>query len=69
MNFLAATLGLACGLALVKRRQYPLALYTLLSLLVALSSSLLQSQARYAMVVFPFTLCLQPGVGARKLIG
>ena len=58
VNFLAATLALACGLALVKRRQYPLALYTLLSLLVALSSSLLQSQARYAMVVFPVYIVL-----------
>ncbi len=58
VNFLAVTLGLACGMALLRRRQYPLAVYALLSLLVALSSALLQSQARYAMVVFPVYIVL-----------
>jgi Gpi18-like mannosyltransferase len=58
VNFLAIILALAGGLALLRRRQYPLAVYTLLSLLVALSSALLQSQARYAMVVFPVYLVL-----------
>lgn len=58
VNFLAVVLALACGVALVRRRQYPLAVYTLLSLLVALSSALLQSQARYAMVVFPVYIVL-----------
>lgn len=58
VNFLAVMLALAGGVTLVKRRQYPLAAYTLLSLLVALSSALLQSQARYAMVVFPVYIVL-----------
>lgn len=58
LNFLAVVLVLACGAALLKRRQYGLAVYTLLTVLVALSSALLQSQARYAMVVFPVFMVL-----------
>ena len=46
------------GFVLLKRRQYALATYTLLTVLVALSSALLQSQARYAMVVFPVYITL-----------
>ena len=53
LNFLAASAALACGLVLLKRRQWSLACYALASTLVALSNALLQSQARYAMVVFP----------------
>ncbi|HEV7744790.1 MAG TPA: mannosyltransferase family protein [Pyrinomonadaceae bacterium] len=58
LNFLAVTIALACGVALLKRRQFALATYTLLAVLVALSSALLQSQARYAMVVFPVYMAL-----------
>ncbi len=67
VNFLAVILALACGMVLLKRRQYPLALYALLSLLVALSSALLQSQARYAMVVFPVYIVLA-GWGRRAKV-
>jgi hypothetical protein len=58
LNFSAVTIALACGIALLKRRQFALAAYTLMAVLVALSSALLQSQARYAMVVFPVYLTL-----------
>jgi hypothetical protein len=58
LNFSAVALALACGIALLKRRQFALATYTLLVVLVALSSALLQSQARYAMVVFPVYMAL-----------
>ena len=58
VNFSAAAIALACGIALLKRRQFALATYTLLVMLVALSSALLQSQARYAMVVFPVYMAL-----------
>jgi len=58
LNFLAVSLALACGVVLLKRRQFALAVYALLAVLVALSSALLQSQARYAMVVFPVYLVL-----------
>ncbi len=58
LNFLAATTVVVCGLVLLKWRHWSLACYTLLSMFVALSSSLLQSQARYAMVVFPAFIVL-----------
>lgn len=64
MNFLAATTVLICGLVLLKWRRWSLAFYTLASMFVALSSSLLQSQARYAMVVFPAFIVL--GVAGRR---
>lgn len=58
LNFLAAVLALVAGGVLLRRGQFALAVYTLLSVLVALSSSLLQSQARYMTVVFPIFLVL-----------
>jgi hypothetical protein len=58
VNFLAVVIALVCSLVLLKRRQFPLAVYALLSVLVALSSALLQSQARYAMVIFPVYMVL-----------
>jgi hypothetical protein len=58
VNFSAVVIALACGIALLKRRQFALGSYTLLAVLVALSSALLQSQARYAMVVFPVYMAL-----------
>jgi hypothetical protein len=58
LNFWAATITLICGLVLLKRRAYALCCYALLSAFVALSSVLLQSQARYAMVVFPTFMLL-----------
>jgi Gpi18-like mannosyltransferase len=58
LNFSAVVIALVCGIALLKRRQFALGTYTLLVVLVALSSALLQSQARYAMVVFPVYLAL-----------
>jgi hypothetical protein len=54
-----ATVGaLACSTVLLKRRHYALAVYTFLAVLIALSSALLQSQARYTMVVFPVYMVL-----------
>jgi len=58
LNFSAVAIALVCGIALLKQRQFALATYTLLAVLVALSSALLQSQARYAMVVFPVFMTL-----------
>lgn len=58
LNFAAAILALACGGILFKRRQWSLALYTLLSIFVALSSQLMQGMARYMMVVFPIFIVL-----------
>ena len=58
LNFAASAGVLACGAALTKRREYALGTYALLSGFVALSSGLLQSQTRYAMVVFPVFMVL-----------
>ena len=58
LNFAAAVAARACGAALVKRREWALGCYTLSSCVVALSSLLLQSQARYAMVLFPVYMVL-----------
>lgn len=67
VNFIAATAALVCGLILLKRREWALALYSLSSVVVALSSLLLQSQARYAMVVFPVFFVLAEA-GARPRV-
>lgn len=58
VNFVAPVLALICGVWLLKWRQWTLGVYTLVSLIVALSSLVLQSQARYAMVLFPMYLVL-----------
>jgi len=58
LNFLAVSIALVCGVVLLKRRHFALAAYTILAVLVALSSTLLQSQARYTMVVFPVYMAL-----------
>ncbi|HEX8723097.1 MAG TPA: hypothetical protein VF736_20940 [Pyrinomonadaceae bacterium] len=58
LNFASPVAVLACGAALLKRREFALASYALLSAFVALSSGLLQSQTRYAMVVFPVYVVL-----------
>jgi len=58
LNFWAGTITVICGLVLLRRKSYALACYSLLAAFVALSSVLLQSQARYAMVVFPTFMVL-----------
>ena len=58
LNFAAAVLALACGVVLAKRREWALALYTLAGIVIPLSSQLLQSHARYVMVVFPLFIIL-----------
>ena len=58
VNFTGAALALICGAWLIKHRQWALGLYTLLCVIAALSSLLLQSQARYAMVLFPIYFVL-----------
>lgn len=65
LNFAAAILVLVCGAVLAKWREWSLALFTFASAFVALSSGLLQSQARYAMVVFPIFIVL--AVATRRL--
>ncbi len=59
LNFASALVALICGLVLLKRRYWALALYTLISVVVPLSFQLsLQSLARYVLVIFPLFLVL-----------
>jgi hypothetical protein len=53
LGFVAVLGAIVGGVALIKWRQWSLAAYTLASVFITLSSGLLQSQARYMMVVFP----------------
>jgi Gpi18-like mannosyltransferase len=57
-HFAVAVLLLVCAVALLVRRDYALGVYTLLAVLLALSSGSLQSMGRYAVVVFPLFLWL-----------
>lgn len=58
LNFSAAVLALTCGVILAKRREWALSFYTLVSIITFLSSALLQSHARYVMVLFPIFMLL-----------
>jgi hypothetical protein len=59
LNFAAALTALAGGVFLLKSRQWALGLYALVSIIVPMSyGPLLQSLARYAMVIFPVFIML-----------
>ena len=58
LNFTVAVLALVCGIVLAKRREWAFSLYTLASVVVSLSSQTLQSQARFALVIFPIFIML-----------
>jgi Gpi18-like mannosyltransferase len=53
LNFAALAFAIASGIALIRWRWWSMACFTLTSLFVMLTSGLLQSQARYVMVLFP----------------
>lgn len=67
LNFAAPATALACGCVLLRRREWALAFYTLACAFVALSSVLLQSQARYAMVIFPVFMVLAQAGRRRRV--
>ena len=59
LNFAAAAMALVCAAVLLKRRQWALGLFAAVSILVPMSSQpLLQSLARYVMVIFPVFIVL-----------
>lgn len=59
LNFIFAMTAIVCGIVLLRRREWwPLACYTLMSVVVSLSSQILQSQGRYTMVLFPVFMLL-----------
>lgn len=59
LNFAAAIVALVCSLVLLKRREWALGLFALISIVVPMSSQpLLQSLARYTSVIFPVFIVL-----------
>jgi len=58
----SALLCFVCIYILVRRREWALALYTLMSIILPLSSGVMQSVGRYTMGFFPVVLAL--GIGA-----
>ena len=67
LNLAAVVLAFACIYVLVKWREWSLAFYTLISVMLPLSSlTTLQSNARYAMVMFPIFIVLGR-MGARSV--
>lgn len=66
LNFAAAVTALVCAAILLKRRAWALGLFALISIVVPMSyQPLLQSLARYVMVVFPVFIIL--GLAGRSL--
>jgi hypothetical protein len=66
LNFLAALMAFACGVVLLKRKQWALATYTLLCVILPLSAMQLQSLTRYTMMAFPiFILLAEAGRSSR----
>src|SRR5262249_40400236 len=59
LNFAATLTVLICGIVLLVRRQWALASYSLISIIVPLTTGhLLQSYARYTLVIFPIFFVL-----------
>lgn len=58
LNFLVALLGFAGGAVFLKRKQWALATYTLLCIILPLSAMQLQSMTRYSMIAFPIFFLL-----------
>jgi len=64
LNVGSALLCFVCIYILVRRREWALALYTLLSIVIPLSSGVLQSTERYTMGFFPVFVAL--GIAAKS---
>ena len=58
LNFAAAMLGFSCTVSLARRREWALALFGLLALVLPLSSQSLQGMDRYVMLIFPVFMVL-----------
>jgi len=68
LNFAAAVVALVCAAILLKRREWALGLFAAVSILIPMSSQpLLQSLARYVMVIFPVFIILAIA-GRRPLV-
>lgn len=58
VNFLAAMLALACSVLMIRRREYAWGFYTVISVLVPLSTVTLEGQTRYVISLFPVFVML-----------
>ena len=59
LNFAAAVTALVCAVVLLRQGSWSLGLFTLVSIVVPMSyQPLLQSLARYVMVIFPVFIVL-----------
>ncbi len=69
VNFASAMTAFACGFALLKRREWALALFTLASVIMPLSAPALplQSLTRYVMVIFPIFIMLAVAGGRPRV--
>lgn len=67
LNAACVLLCLVCIYILVRRREWALALYTLLSIILPLSSGVMQSFERYTMQFFPVFLALGIAVQSEEL--
>jgi hypothetical protein len=68
LNFGAAVTALVCCVVLMKRREWALGLYSLVSIVVPMSyQPLLQSLARYVMVIFPVFIVLATAGNSQRI--
>jgi Gpi18-like mannosyltransferase len=67
LNAACVLLCLACIYVLAKRREWAFALYTLLSIILPLSSGVMQSFERYTMQFFPVFIALGVAATSEKL--
>lgn len=67
LNFAAALLGFVCTASLARKREWALAVFTLLALVLPLSSQSLQGMSRYVMLIFPVFLVLARWGRRRRL--
>lgn len=58
LNFFAAVVALICGGILIVKREWALATYTFIQIILPLSSLTLQSATRYVMTIFPVFIVL-----------
>lgn len=66
LNFAAAVLTFVCVYLLIRRREWSLALYALLTIVIPLSTNSLQSIARYTVVIFPIYIALATVGNAKR---
>jgi hypothetical protein len=67
LNFAAAVLTFVCVYLLIRRREWSLAVYAFLTIVIPLSSNTLQSVGRYTIVIFPIYIALASIENSRRV--